>query len=78
MLSVKFAITSAELFQHQKLNKEAAVLRLTATILADSRISKKLQLPNPSLSKRLAFPQYAVAELLSVALAEYSYNLLLE
>lgn len=78
VLFVKSVIICAELFQHQKFNKEAAVLRLTATILADSRTSKKLQLPNCSLSKPSAFPEYTVAELLIVALAEHSYILLLE
>ena len=51
------------------LDMEAVVLKPTAIILGDSRISKKLQITNTSLSKMLAFPEYAVAELLIVALA---------
>jgi len=68
VLFVKFVTIYAEL-SHQMLDMEAVVLKPTAIILGDSRISKKLQITNTSLSKMLAFPEYAVAELLIVALA---------
>lgn len=70
--TVLFVTVCAELLQHQKLDKEAVVLRLTAMILEDRKPSFLLILLTP-LSKMLPFPEHAVAELLIVALVEYSH-----